>query len=408
MEAAFNRTFAALKVRNFRLFIFGQGISLCGTWMQTISLSWLVLELTHSGTQLGLVVASQFLPILVIGMWGGVVADRFNKRRILYITQSLAGLLALTLGLLVITHTIHLWMIYALATGLGLVSVVDNPTRQSFVVEMVGKDNVKNAVSLNSTLVNTARVIGPSIAGVLIATIGIGQCFIFNGLSYIAVLIALALMRQAELHVAPVSTRQPGQIRAGLSYIWSVPELKATLIMMFIIGTLTYEFPVILPLFATITLHGNAGTYSTMMIATGIGAIFGGLYTASRTASSETQLVWTAVLFGLSILLVAVMPTFMTVLIVLLVVGACSVLFIALGNTTLQLTSDPAMRGRVMALWSIAFLGTTPIGGPIIGFISDHTNPRIGLAVGGFAALAAGGIGLYVYSRSSSMLADRS
>jgi MFS family permease len=368
--------------------------------MQTIGVSWLVLQLTHSGTQLGLVVAAQFLPILVLGVGGGVVADRFNKRRILYITQTLAGLLALTLGLLVITHLVHLWMVYALAASLGLVTVVDNPTRQSFVVEMVGKQHLKNAITLNSTMVNTARVIGPSIAGLLIATVGIGPCFLVNATSYIAVLIALMIMREKELHPAPVAARESGQIRAGLKYVWNEPKLKSTLIMMFIIGTFAYELPVVLPLFATITMHGNAGTYSAMMAATGVGAIVGGLYTAGQAKVREGQLVVTAILFGLSMLLVAAMPTFVTAIIVLILVGALSVLFIALGNTTLQLTSLPTMRGRVMSLWSVAFLGTTPVGGPIIGFISDHSNPRIGLATGGLSSIVAGCLGFYVYKRS--------
>ncbi len=394
------RTFAALEVRNFKLFVIGQGISLCGTWMQTIGLSWLVLQLTHSGTQLGLVVAAQFLPILMFGLWGGVIADRFDKRRVLYVTQTLFGLLALTLGLLVVTHVIQLWMIYSLAICLGLVNVVDNPSRQSFVIEMVGGKYLKNAVTLNSTMVNAARIIGPSIAGILIVTVGIGECFIANALSYIAVLIALFMMCEKELHKAPLSIKKPGQIRAGLAYVWSVPKLKSTLIMMFIIGTFAYELPVILPLFATITMHGDAKTYTVMMAATGVGAIVGGLYTAGKATARETQLVWTAILFGLSMLVVACMPTFIASLIALFFVGALSVLFLALGNTTLQLTSEPAMRGRVMSLWAIAFLGTTPIGGPLIGLISDHSNPRIGLAVGGISAVVAGGIGLFVYNNT--------
>jgi len=399
VEATLKRTFAALAVRNYRLFVFGQGISLCGTWMQTVGLSWLVLKLTHSGTQLGLVVASQFLPILVFGLWGGVVADRFNKRKLLYGTQSLAGVLALGLGTLVVTNTIQLWMIYAFAIGLGLVMVVDTPTRQSFIMEMVGKRYLKNAVTLNSTMVNTARVIGPSIGGLLIATVGIGQCFIINAASYIAVLVALVLMREKELQRSPPSAKEPGQIRAGLRYAWSVPKLKVTLIMMFIIGTFAFELPVALPLFATITMHGDAATYSTMMAATGIGAIIGGLYTAGQANVREKQLIIVAFLFGLSMLVVSVMPTFASALALLVAVGVLSVMFIALGNTTLQLTSDPSMRGRVMALWSIAFLGTTPVGGPIIGFISDHANPRVGLAVGGLSAVIGALLGLYVYSR---------
>lgn len=406
MEKSVRNTLSSLWVRNFRLFIFGQAISLCGTWMQTIAVSWLVLQMTHSGTQLGLVVAAQFLPILIFGAWGGVVADRFNKRHILYATQTLAGILALILGLLVISHSVELWMVYVLALCLGLVNAVDNPTRQSFVVEMVGSKNVKNAVTLNSTMVNSARVIGPSIAGILIATVGIGTCFLANAASYIAVLIALYMMRQKELQPAPISKKEPGQIKAGLKYAWSVPALKITLIMMFIIGTFAYEFPVVFPLFATKVLHGNAGTYSAMMIATGVGAIIGGLYTAGHTTSRENQLVWIAILFGVSILVAAFMPTFTSVICVLVIVGALSVLFIALGNTTLQLNSDPTMRGRVMSLWSIAFLGTTPIGGPIIGYISDHSNPRIGLAIGGISALIAGILALHIHSKTKKLFTE--
>jgi len=372
---------------------------MCGTWTQTVAVSWLVLKMTHSGTQLGLVIAAQFLPILILGVWGGVVADRFNKGSILYITQSLAGALALTFGVLVLTHVITIWMIYVLSVGFGLVLVVDNPTRQAFVSEMVGREQLKNAITLNSTMVNMARVIGPSFAGILIATVGIGTCFIVNAISYLAVLIALYLMHGNELNPAPKSVREPGQIKAGLSYVWSEPKLKSTLLMMLIIGTFAYEFPVILPLFATVTLHGGARTYSVMMAATGVGAIFGGIYTASQATTRETQLVWSAILFGISILVAAVMPGLTTVLISLVIVGVLSVLFIALGNTTLQLTSRPDMRGRVMALWMIGFAGTTPIGGPVIGYISDHSNPRIGLAVGGLSAVIAGGLGLYIYKR---------
>lgn len=394
MPSFLRRTFASLEVRNYRLFMFGQGLSMCGTWMQTIGVSWLVLKLTHSGTQIGLVVAAQFLPILLFGVWGGVVADRFDKRHILYCTQALAGLLALVLGFLVVSGHIHLWMVYVLAAGLGLVTVVDNPTRQTFVIEMVGRDRLKNALTLNSTVVNGARIIGPSIAGVLILGVGIGQCFLINAGSYIAVLVALGRMDKSKLHTAPLSRREPGQVRAGLRYVWGVPRLRSTLAMMFIIGTFAYEFPVILPLFATVTLHGNAGTYSAMTAAMGFGAVFGGLYVAGRGAVGQRQLIMAATMFGFSILLMAAMPNLAAASVVLVLVGALSVLFISIGNTTLQLTSDPKMRGRVMSLWTIAFLGTTPIGGPIIGFLADHSNPRIGLAAGGFSALLAAGLGI--------------
>jgi MFS family permease len=397
MSTALNRTFAAFKVRNFRLFMIGQTVSLCGNWIQIISMSWLVLQLTHSGTQLGLVTAAQFLPNLVVGLWGGIIADRFNKRKILYFTQALFGVLAFILGVLVVSHIVHLWMIYLIAIGFGFVSVVDSPTRQAFVIEMVGKDNVKNAVTLNSTLVNTARIIGPSIAGILIATVGVGPCFIVNALSFIAVIYALTKLRDDQLEPSPIASNEPGQIRAGLTYIWQEPKLKSTLFMMFIIGTFAYEFPVILPLFATITMHGNASTYSAMMAAMGLGAIIGGLYSAGKSKIGETQLASTAIAFGVAIIAASIMPGFITALMVLVLVGALSVLFITLGNTTLQLTSKATMRGRVMSVWSIAFFGTTPIGGPIIGYISDHTNPRVGLATGGISALLAGGLVIYVY-----------
>lgn len=395
MEVALRRTFASFQIYNFRLYIFGQGLSLCGTWMQTVAVSWLVLQLTHSGTQLGLVIATQFVPILLFGVWGGVITDRFNKRHILYATQTFAGLVALTLGLLVVTHSIHLWMIYGLMVALGLSMVVDTPTRQTFVMEMVGKDNLKNAVTLNSTMVNVARIVGPSIAGILIATVGIGECFLINATSYIAVLIALLIMRSEQLHSPPPVARAAGQIRAGLRYILKTPTLRVTLLMMFIVGTLAYEFPVILPLFATLTFHGNASTYSAMTAAMGLGAVIGGLYTAGRATTKLIQVIRVALLFGCSLLLLAIVPKFWIAILVLVLVGALSVLFIALGNTTLQLTSQPEMRGRVMSIWSIAFLGTTPIGGPIIGAIADHSNPRVGLAVGGLSALIASGLGLW-------------
>lgn len=402
MKLRIRQTFAALSNRNFKLFVMGQGISLAGTWMQTIGLSWLVLQMTHSGTQLGLVIAAQFLPILILGVWGGLIADRFDKRHILYFTQSSFGILALILGLLVAFHAIQLWMVYVLALALGFINVIDMPARQSFVMEMVGRKLLKNAVTLNSTMVNIARLVGPSIAGILIAFTGVAACFIANAISYIAVLIALYFMHENELFRAPLVKKIPGQIKQGFIYVWSVPKLKATLIMMLIIGTFAYEFPVIFPLFATITLHGNATTYSEMMVATGVGAILGGLYTAGRVNSREIQLIIIAILFGISIIIAAIMPSLITALIVLVIVGLFSVLFIALGNTTLQLTSEPEMRGRVMSLWAIAFAGTTPIGGPIIGYISDHSNPRIGLGVGGVSAIIGGLIGYFVYRKSRS------
>lgn len=401
MELGIRRTFSSLSVRNFRLFISGQVISLCGTWMQTIAISWLVFELSHSGTILGLAVASQFVPILIFGAWGGLIADKFNKRHVLFITQSVFAILAMVLGLLALLHVIQLWEIFVISVLIGFVQVVDNPTRQSFVAEMVGTDRIRNAVTLNSTMVNLARVIGPSFGGILIATIGVGMCFVINSLTFIAILIALFLMHANELHTAPVRIQEKGQLKAGFRYVLSKPNLKITLLMMFIIGTFAYEFPVIFPLFATQVLHGHAATYSAMMVATGIGAVLGGVYTAGHSPKSENPLILVALLFGVSILITAFMPTGILVLALLIIVGALSILFIALGNSTLQLNSSSEMRGRVMALWTVAFLGTTPIGGPIIGYISDHSNPRIGLATGGISAVIAGLIAKSMYRTSA-------
>ena len=394
METAVRRTFSSFAVRNFRLYFLGQGISMCGTWMQSIALSWLVLQLTHSGTQLGLVMAAQFLPMLALGVVGGVIADRFDKRHVLYFTQTIMGILALILGLLVVEHSVHLWEVYAIAVGFGLTLVVDNPSRQTFVIEMVGPERLRNAISLNSTIVNAARVVGPTFAALIIATLGVGECFVINAVSYIAVLIALAAMRKDELYPTPRANVQSSGIRDGLRYVLQEPRLRSTLLMMFIVGTFAYEFPVIMPLFATVTLHGNASAFSAISVAMGIGAVFGGLYTAGRGKVDQRQLIVTAGLFGMSLVLIAIMPNLVSALVATVLMGALSILFNALGNTTLQLASRPDMRGRVMSLWAIAFQGTTPIGGPIIGAIADHSNPRVGLVTGGISAIFAAGLGV--------------
>ena len=396
MQSTFSETFASLSIRNFRIYFIGQGLSQAGTWMQTIALSWLVLQLTHSGTQLGFVTAVQFLPILLFGAWGGLITDRFSKRKLLYVTQSLAGSLSLLLGLLVATHSVHIWIVYTIAALAGFGRVIDNPARQTFIMEMVGKDKIKNAVTLNSTMVNMARIVGPSIAGILIATVGVGPCFLIDAGSYAAVLIALFLMDASQLMPAELVARESKQVRAGLVYVWHERRLKATLIMMVIMGIFAYEFPVILPLLATHTFHGGAATYSLMTTAMGIGAVLGGLYTAGRKAVSHSYVLKVAVLFGLSILMVAIMPDIAMTYVALVLLGALSVQFISQGNATLQLDSSPVMRGRVMALWSIAFLGTTPIGGPIIGFVADHTTPRIGLLVGSTSCFVAALVGWWL------------
>ncbi len=399
MKGRIKTTFASLKIRNYRLYFIGQAISLSGTWMQTIAQDWLVLQITHSGTQLGIVSAFQFLPILILGPWGGVIADRFSKRKILYVTQVVSAILALTLGLLVAFGLVQIWMVYLLALGLGMVNVINSPTVQTFVPEMVGPEHLQNAVSLNSTEVNLARAVGPAIAGALIVLVGIAWCFIFNAISYIAVLIAFYMMREKELHPIKRAPRKSGQLMEGLRYVRSNPVLFNTLIMMAIIGTFSYEFSIILPLVAQTTFGGNAASYALLVTATGVGSVIGGLYAAGRKKISPRMLVISAFGFGVSLTVAALMPTLALAVALMVVAGLFSINFISLGNITLQMESRPEMRGRVMALWTMAFLGSTPIGGPIIGWIGQHIGPRWGLGVGGVAAIIAAGIGVFTIVR---------
>jgi MFS family permease len=389
------QTFSSLAIRNYRLYFVGQGISLCGTWMQTVAQGLLVLKLTGSGTQLGLITAVQSIPILVLGPYGGVIADRFNKRTILYLTQTLCAVLGLFVSFLVWTDRIELWMVYIAGALLGLVKVVDNPTRQSFVMEMVGPEALTNAISLNSTEVNLARVIGPTIAGALVATVGLAACFFLDGLSYIAVVISLAMMAGTDLKPAKRALREKGQVMQGLRYVRNTPILMTTLIMMAIIGLFTYEFSVVLPILAEFTFHTGASGYAALTAAMGIGSVAGGLFTASRKSRNPRMLVISAFLFGVSVLMTALSPTIAVAFLAMIVVGFFSINFTSLGNATLQLESSPQMRGRVMALWFVAFLGTTPIGGPLIGWISEHAGARWGLVIGGIAAIAAAGLGAY-------------
>jgi MFS family permease len=284
-------------------------------------------------------------------------------------------------------------MVFVAGALLGCVKVVDNPTRQSFVMEMVGPEALTNAISLNSTEVNLARVIGPTIAGVLVATVGLAACFLLDGLSYGAVVISLAMMSAGELKPSQRPARARGQVIAGFRYVRETPMLLTTLVMMAIIGLFTYEFSVVLPIFAEFTFHAGASGYAALTAAMGMGSVVGGLYTASRRATTPRMLILAAFLFGCSVLLTAFSPSLAIAFAAMVIVGFFSINFTSLGNATLQLESAPAMRGRVMALWSVAFLGTTPFGGPLIGWVSEHAGARWGLIIGGAAAIVAAGIG---------------
>jgi MFS family permease len=386
-------TFSSFRVRNYRLYYIGQVISTSGTFMQSVAQAWLVLKISNSGTALGIVSALQYIPILVFGMVGGLAADRFPKRTILYFTQSAAGILALILGVLVAINQVNLWEVYILAFCLGWVNVFDNPARQTFVIEMVGKDNLRNAVTLYSGLVNLSRVIGPAIGAALIVLVGLAPCFILNGISYVAVVIMLAKMRAEELEVTPPLTETKGQLKEGITYMLSMPLLRDTLLMMVLIGTFTFEFQVSLPLIADFAFHGDASSYAFLSGALGIGAVIGGLAIASAKTNKPSNLILASFLFGSAVLAAAFMPTLVLSGLALVCAGACSIYFTSLGNSIIQLGSSPKMRGRVMSFWSIAFLGTTTIGGPAVGWFGEVVGPRWGLALGGFAALAAAILG---------------
>jgi MFS family permease len=386
-----SKTFAALSVRNFRLFFIGQLISVSGTWMQSVAQGWLVLQLNGSSVDLGFAVALQYLPILLFGTYGGLVADRHEKRRILYFTQSSAGLLALTLGILMTTHHVTVTTVFVLASLLGFVNLFDVPARQAFVQEMVGRDLIANAVSLNSVLMNSGRVIGPSVAAGLIALVGTAACFYSNAASYIAVILALALMRSKELLPMQIVQRQPGQLRLGLKYVFDTPQLRNVIIAVAVVGTFAFNFTVTLPLLAHVTFHQkSAAQYGILMGCMGIGAVIGGLLVAHRSRPTPKLLASLAVAFGVFMTLVAFAPTILLAEIALIPTGACSIAFVSSANSTLQLNSGQQMRGRVMSLYSTAFLGTTPIGAPLVGLLIAGTNPRIGIFLGAFLTLLTG------------------
>jgi MFS family permease len=394
--AAVGRTFRSLTIRNYRLFFGAQVVSWTGTWIQWVGQAWLVLRLTHSGLALGLTTAFQWLPVLLFGAWGGVLADRFPKRRVLLATNAAAGVLALILGLATLGGGVSLWLIMIVAFALGIVTAVDNPTRQAFTLEMVGADQVPNAVSLNTFVFTIARVLGPAVAGILIATIGIGPCFLINAASFVPVLVALWAMRGSELNTTDPVARAKGQIREGFRYVASVPILRTLLLMMAVIGTLTYNFHVILPLLARFTFHGGARTYGILSAFLGVGMLIGSLVSASRAHPTLRFLLVSGFSLGFFIVVASLVPTFPLELVSMVPLGASSMAFVSTLNATLQLNASDDMRGRVMALYFVVFLGSTPIGAPIVGWIAQQFNPRAALGLGGIATI---GSCAYAWSR---------
>jgi len=390
---------SSLRQRNYRLFFFGQLVSVAGTWMQTVAQSFVVLDLTHSGTQLGLTTAARFLPMFIFGPIGGVFADRMDKRRVLYVTQTLAGLLAAVFAVLLGTGSLKLWTVYLLALALGFVNVFDNPARQSFISEMVPPGDLPNAVTLNSVAMNMARVFGAALGGVIAAAIGLALCFACNALSFAAVLISLLAMRKSELFQAKRVAREKGQVRQGLRYVRSTPELLIPLLMIAVVGTLAWEFQVTLPLMASKVFHGGAAAYGVMASVMGAGAVAGGLISAARPRPRGRALCLAAIGWGIAILAAAVAPTLALELAAMVFVGYGSITFNSLAKTTLQLAAKPEMRGRVMALWALAWLGSTPIGGPIVGWIGQSAGPRWALVVGGLPTVVCGILALPALTR---------
>ena len=385
------RMFAALSVRNFRLYFIGQLISVSGTWMQSVALGWLVLQVTGSSVDLGYVVALQFVPMLLAGPYGGVVADRRRKRGILYVTQSLSGLVALALGLTVSLHHVNITVLYAMATLIGLINLFDNPARQSFVQEMVGSELIANAVSLNSVLMNGGRLIGPGIAAAFIAIFGSAVCFYANAASYLAVLVALVLMRADDFLPMRTVTRQRGQVRRGLRYVREQPMLFEVIVAVAAVGTFAYNFTVTLPLLARDTFHArSAADYGVLMAAMGLGAIVGGLAMAYRARPTRPLLAGLTLAFGLGLALLGAMPSFLDAALVLVPTGAISIALVSTANSYLQTHSAEEMRGRVMSLYAIAFLGTTPIGAPLVGYVVSQSNPRVGVWLGAVVSVATG------------------
>jgi MFS family permease len=357
--------------------------------MQTVAEMWLVLQLTHSGVAVGAAAALQFAPMLLIGAWGGLIADRFDKRRLLLVTQTAMALPALALLALTVTGAIELWMLLALICARGAVNAVDNPARQAFLVELVGPERLVNAVSLGSALINGARTLGPALAGILIATVGVELCFALNALSFAAMLFALSGMDQAALRSVPPAVRRRGQVRGALRYVRATPELRIPLALMAVVGTFTFNFQTLLPLLATFGFHGGASAYAALTTAMGLGAIAGAIANGTRSRVRPALLAGAAAAFGALVVAAALAPSTAVAAVALVPVGAASVVFAASVNSFLQLAVAPHMRGRVMALYSVVFLGSTPIGGPLMGWIASAAGPRTALALGGLIALGA-------------------
>ncbi|GLW03218.1 MFS transporter [Streptomyces lavendulae subsp. lavendulae] len=381
--------FSSLRIRNYRLFAAGQAVSNTGTWMQRIAQDWLVLSLTGSASAVGITIALQFLPILVFGLYGGVLADRLPKRPLLLATQSAMGLTGIALAVLTLAGHVQVWHVYLAAFLLGLVTVLDNPARQTFVSEMVGPAQVANAVSLNSANFQSARLVGPAIAGVLITAVGSGWAFLLNGLSFAAPIAGLLMMRTRELHPVTPQPRAKGQLREGLRYVAGRPELVWPIVLVGFIGTFGFNFPIWLSAFVGDVFHGDAGTYGLFNTLIAAGSLVGALLAARRGRARLRLLVTAAALFSVLLVMTALAPSFWLFAVLLVPVGVFGLTVNVVANSSVQMATDPEMRGRVMALFMMVFTGGTPVGAPLVGWITDTYGARLGMAAGGLVSLAA-------------------
>jgi MFS family permease len=379
--------FSSLRIRNFRLYMTGLTVSVAGNWMQNVAVGWLVLQLTESGTVLGAVTAARFAPLLVLGAWGGLVADRHDKRLLLRITAVVQLVVAAVLGGLTMTHVIDIWSLTGLILVAGVVDAIDTPSRQAFMNNIVGRDRIGNAIALNSVLINGARVVGPGIAGFVIATVGVGPCFLLNAASFAATWLGLQLMRRDELIHTETEVAAKGQIRAGLRYVLSTPDLRTPLLLVAVAGAFAWEFQVSIPLFTSDTFHGGASEFGWALSAISIGSIAGGLLAARRRAVTQRSVAISALLWGIAILAASLAPSLPVAYLLLAIVGSGAVTFNAMSKTFLQITSRDQMRGRVMALWSIGWQGTTVLGAPVVGLLGQTLGGRYGLAFGGICCV---------------------
>jgi MFS family permease len=401
--------FQALKVRNYRLYWLGQLVSLTGTWMQTTAQGWLVLQLTRSPLAIGLVTTFQFLPSLLLSLFGGAIADRFPKYRLILVTQILAFIQAVIFTLLVATGSIQLWHVYLLALSLGLINALDTPARQSFVVELVGRPMLPNAVALNSLLFNTARVVGPGVAGVLIAQVGLAPAFGLNAASFVGVIASLLLMRPQELQAQPPAARDVSVlagIREGLAYTWRTPAVRLIMIVMAFVGTFGYNFNVVLPLLSGFVLNTDARGFGALSAALGAGSLLGALTTAYMGKATQRRLLLGAAAFCVLLGLTALVPVLGVTLALLAALGFAGIMFTTSANTLLQLTVPDALRGRVLSLYWMLFAGSTPVGALLIGALSRSIGVPETLVICASLALVGVGLGALYSKRAAAKGAE--